>query len=126
MHIVCFFAQNIYMIWIFSLITGFINGLFASGAGQILVFCLIFILKFDTHSSRATSVFLIGTISIYTLVKYLFSVKLQILDVIIVCITGIIFGTIGAKISKKMPSKYLNLISGMLLLIFSTISLIMK
>lgn len=114
------------MIYFFSLISGYINGIFASGAGQILVFCLIYILNIETHEARATSVFVIGIITTYTLVKYLQVIDIKILDVIIVSVIGAAFGFLGAKLFKKIPSKYLNIISGVILVIFSIISLIKK
>lgn len=100
------------MIYVGSLLSGIINGVFASGAGQIMVFLLIFILKIETHTARATSVFLMGLVTIVTFVRYLTFVKVEILHVVIVAITGLIFGIVGSKIMKKLQPDYLNLISG--------------
>ena len=57
-------ANNIIMIYFIGLISGFINGLFASGAGQILVFYLVFIKKMDTYKTRAVSIALLSLASI--------------------------------------------------------------
>lgn len=114
------------MIYFFSLIAGFINGLFASGAGQILVFCLIFILNIETHEARATSIFVIAIITTYTLIRYLQVIDIKIIDIVIVSIIGVVFGFLGSKLSSKTPSKYLNILSGILLVTFSTASLIKK
>ncbi len=100
------------MIYVGSLLSGVINGVFASGAGQIMVFLLIFILKIETHTARATSVFLMGLVTIVTFVRYLTFIKVEILHVIVVVVTGLIFGIIGSKIMKKLQPDYLNLISG--------------
>ena len=108
-------AHNIFMIYIGSLLAGFINGLFASGAGQLTVFLLIFLLKIETHKARATSVFLMGIVTVVTLVRYLSFVRLELKDVFLVAIVGGIFGALGAKIMKKISSNYLNLISGILI-----------
>ena len=77
-----------------------------------MVFLLIFILKIETHTARATSVFLMGLVTIVTFVRYLTFVKVEILHVVIVAITGLIFGIVGSKIMKKLQPDYLNLISG--------------
>lgn len=112
------------MIYFGSFFAGIINGLFASGAGQILVFVLVFILKFDTHKARATSVFAIGMVTIVTLIRYLMNIKISILDGVLVGLIGIVFGVLGSKIMKKIPSGYLNLISGAIVAGFAMYSLI--
>ena len=94
--------------------SGIINGVFASGAGQIMVFLLIYIIKTETHTARATSVFLMGLVTIVTFIRYLTFIKIKIIHVIIVIITGLLFGILGSKLMKKLPSDYLNLISGLI------------
>lgn len=101
---------------ILGLIVGLLNGLFASGAGQILVFYLIFILKNDTHKSRALSVAILSISSIFTIIGYFGIIKFDILKVLILIAVAIISGNIGAKLMKKIPSNVLNLIAGILIL----------
>ncbi len=103
------------MIYFGSFFAGIINGLFASGAGQILVFLLIFILKQDTYKSRKLSVFVIGITSILTLLRYIKAVDVNVKEVVIVIITGAIFGTVGTKIMKKITPNILNIFSGILI-----------
>lgn len=112
------------MICVGSIISGFLNGLFASGAGQILVFMFIFFLNVETHEARATSVFIIGILTIITFIRYNIFVKLKITDVIVVTITGLAFGTVGSKIMKKIKPDYLNLISGIAITGFSFYSIL--
>lgn len=112
------------MIYFGSFFAGIINGLFASGAGQILVFVLVFILKEETHKARATSVLCIGLVTIFTIFRYLKDIKIDIREIIIVGIVGLLFGPVGSKIMKKIPSGYLNLISGLLITGLAIYSLI--
>lgn len=112
------------MIYFGSFIAGIINGLFASGAGQILVFVLVFILKEDSRKARGTSVFTVGVITIFTLVRYINNIDLKTIDVLTVTIIGLIFGCVGSRIMKKVHPLYLNLISGILVLGLSLYSLI--
>ncbi len=111
------------MIYFGSFFAGIINGLFASGAGQILVFVLIFILKQDTYKSRKLSVFAIGLTSIFTLIRYIKSIEISLKHVLIVGITGMIFGSIGTKIMKKIDKNKLNICSGLLIVILSILKL---
>ena len=112
------------MIYVGSFLSGVINGVFASGAGQIMVFLLIFILKIETHTARATSVFLMGLVTIVTFVRYLTFIKLEILHVVIVIVTGLLFGIIGSKIMKKLQPDYLNLISGVIVTGFAVYNIL--
>lgn len=112
------------MIYVGSLLSGVINGLFASGAGQIIVFLFIYFLNIETHTARSTSVFLMGIVTIITLVRYLAFVKVKFLHVIIVIISGFVFGIIGSKFMKKLQPDYLNLISGIIVAGFAMYNLI--
>lgn len=112
------------MLYFGSFFAGVINGLFASGAGQIIVFVLIYFLNVKTHNARATSIFVISIVTIFTLIRYLFSIKLKLVEVVIVAICGLIFGVVGSKIMKKIPADYLNLISGIVISGFAIYSLI--
>lgn len=117
-------THTICMIYFGSFFAGIINGLFASGAGQILVFILIFILKQDTYSSRKLSVFVIGVTSILTLVRYVRTVKTSLINVLIVGITGFILGKTGTKIMKKIDENILNICSGLLIAVLAIFKLI--
>ena len=86
----------------------------------------IYILKIETHTARATSVCLIGTVTIITLVRYLSFVKLEAYHVVIVIIAGASFGIVGSKLMRKMQQDYLNLISGVIVTGFAIYSLVKK
>jgi len=102
------------MIYLVSLLCGIANGLFAAAAGQIMIFYLVFILKEEAHKSRATSIFCISSITIISLIGYLNFVKFKLYQVIVVAISGVVFGVLGSTVMKKIKSNWLNLISGLL------------
>lgn len=120
-----FFVHNICMIYLFGVIAGMLNGIFASGAGQILVFIFIYILLIQTHKARATSIFCVGLIALITIFRYITFVKIKIYQAILVVVVGLIFGVIGTKIMKKIPAKILNIVSGIVICIFSLYSIFM-
>lgn len=107
--------NNVMMIYFVGLICGIINGLFASLAGQIMVFYLAFILKKESHISRGSSICAMSIVTIISLIVYSKFLKFDILTVLIVGTSGLIFGFFGAKIMNKIESRWLNLISGILL-----------
>lgn len=119
------FTQNItIMIYIVGIICGLINGLFASGAGQILVLYLIFIKKIDTYKSRATSVLCVSIVTVFSLYRYITIAEFKIIEIIIVTLVGLIFGRIGTKLMTKLNPNILNLISGAIIASFSIYNLI--
>lgn len=104
------------MIYLIGLFVGFLNGLFASGAGQILVFYLIFIKKYDTHLMRGVSVAVLCVASIISIFGYSSFVEFDITKVIVIVVIAAIAGLFGSKLMKKIPANYLNLISGVLII----------
>ena len=107
------------MIYLVGFISGIINGVFASGAGQILIFYLIFIKKIDSYLGRAISMLVLIFASIITLINYFEFVNIDIKTLIYVIPISIIFGIIGNKIMFKINQNFLNLLSGFVLLILS-------
>jgi hypothetical protein len=102
------------MIYLIGLIAGFINGFFASGAGQILVFYLIFIMKIDSHIGRSVSIAVLCITSIFTIFGLKDVAKFELSKTIIIVIVSLICGIIGSKIMNKIDSKILNLVSGII------------
>ena len=108
-------------IFIFILI-GIINGLFSTGAGQVLIFYLIYILKTDTKEARNFSLTLMPLISIPTFIIYFLNNKIEISKMIILVIISLSFGLLGNIVMKKINPIALNLISGIFLVIITLIS----
>ena len=108
---------------IFYIIIGALNGLFSTGAGQILVFYLVYILKKDTKFSREFSLSIMPLVSIPTFIYYLLKIKINILQCIILIAISLIFGYLGNKTMKKMNGNILNLISGIFLVALTSYSL---
>lgn len=114
------------MIYFVCFLVGIINGFFASCAGQILIFYLIFILKLDSYVSRAVSIAALSLVSIITFIGYGNFVDFEVSKIILIVITSIISGFIGSKLMKKIQPDILNLISGAMLIILTIISFLKK
>ncbi|MEG2310832.1 MAG: sulfite exporter TauE/SafE family protein [Clostridia bacterium] len=108
------------MIYFIGFIVGILNGLFASGAGQVLVFYLIYIMHTKTHVARTLSVSVLSIASIFALIGFSSYVKYDISKIVVIVIIASISGLIGTKIMKKIPSNVLNLTSG-LIIVFLTL-----
>ncbi|MDD3304370.1 MAG: sulfite exporter TauE/SafE family protein [Clostridia bacterium] len=107
------------MIYFIGILCGILNGLFASGAGQILVVYLIFFMKKETHLVRAVSVAVLATSSIFAIIGYSSFAKYDITKVIVLGMIAAISGFIGAKLMKKIPATVLNLTSGILIVLLT-------
>jgi len=108
---------------IIYLVVGVINGLFSSGAGNFLVFYLIYILKKEVQESRNFSLSIMTIVSIPTFIFYLTKIEFDIIKISIFVIISMIFGAIGNRIMNKINGNILNLISGIFLCIVSIYSL---
>ncbi len=107
------------MIYLFGLLAGFANGFFTSGAGQILVFYLVFILKIDSHVGRAVSIAVLSITSIFSIFGLCRIIDFEFKKIVLLLFISGICGIIGSKIMNKIDSKILNLISGIMIVSLS-------
>lgn len=102
---------------VIGLFTGFINGVFGSGGGTLLVPILNNILKVEEHKSHSTAlaiiIFLSTTSSVIYISKGTFDVGLTIQA----AIGSIIGGIIGAKLLCKVNGKFLRIGFGIVMII---------
>ena len=108
-----------------GVITGFVNGLFGSGGGMIVVPALIYLLHVDVHKAHATAISIILPLSIISTIIYFINGSIPFEVAIPVSIGGIIGGFIGAKILNKVPPNLLNKIFGSLI-IYTALRMIWK
>ncbi|MBQ7667841.1 MAG: sulfite exporter TauE/SafE family protein [Clostridia bacterium] len=105
-----------------GIVAGFVNGLFGSGAGMIILPTLISVFNMDDVKSRGTTIMSVLFLSIISSIFYFKSVgSLQIMWY--VSVGGIVGGIIGAKLVKYIPRGILK-ISLSLFLIFSGIRIL--
>jgi len=114
------------MIYLIGLLAGFANGFFTSGAGQIIVVYLIYVLCLDTVKSRATSVICMTIGTIISIFKYMKIIEVDMTKVILVVCVSLMCGYFGPKILKKMNSNIVNLSSGILIVVLGAIKLVIK
>ena len=105
------------------ILVGIINGLFSSGAGQILIFYWVYILKKDTKLSRNLSLSIMPIVSIPTFIYYLSKVDVSVIKCVVLVSISILFGWLGNSTINKINGKILNLISGIFLVIITCYSL---
>ena len=102
---------------VIGLFKGFINGVFGSGGGTLLVPILNNILKVEEHKSHSTAlaiiIFLSTTSSVIYISKGTFDVGLTIQA----AIGSIIGGIIGAKLLCKVNGKFLRIGFGIVMII---------
>lgn len=93
---------------IIGVIAGFINGLFGSGGGTIVVPGLVFILGLPQNKSHATALMIILPLSILSSIIYCNNQLIDLPITLKVSIGAIIGAYIGAKTLNKIPNKWLR------------------
>lgn len=102
-----------------GIFTGFVNGIFGSGGGTLLVPILNNIVDVEEHKSHATAlaiiIFLTSASSVIYISKgtYEFSLTLK------VAIGSVIGGIIGAKLLSKVTGKFLRISFGAIMILAS-------
>jgi uncharacterized membrane protein YfcA len=94
------------------LTAGFLNGLFGSGGGTIIVPSMEKFLKIETHKAHATAIAIILPLSIASAVMYAQGEMPDLPTIIAVSVGGIAGGFIGAKILCKLSSSLLHKVFG--------------
>ena len=102
-----------------GLVAGFINGLFGSGGGVILVLGLTLLLKSEKKKAHATAVMAVLVYSISSILIYGFKGNVDIKSAVVAGAAGAIGGAAGAYLLKKIPVKYVSKIFGILMLVSS-------
>lgn len=97
--------------------TGFINGVFGSGGGTLLVPILNNIVKIEEKKSHATALGIIIFLTTASSVIYISKGTYDIGITVKVAIGSIIGGIIGAKLLSKVTGKFLRISFGTIMVI---------
>lgn len=100
-----------------GIFTGFVNGVFGSGGGTLLVPILNNILKVEEHKSHATAlaviIFLTSASSIIYISKGTYDVNLTLK----VAVGSILGGIVGAKLLCKVTGRFLRISFGVIMIV---------
>ncbi|MCC0738988.1 sulfite exporter TauE/SafE family protein [Clostridioides sp. ZZV14-5902] len=102
---------------IIGVFTGFINGVFGSGGGTLLVPILNDIVKVEEHKSHATTLSIIIFLTTASSVLYVSKGTYDINLTIKVAAGSIVGGIIGAKLLNKVTGKFLRISFGLIMII---------
>jgi len=100
-----------------GLVTGFVNGLFGSGGGILLVPALQKFFKLEQHKSHATALAIILPISVLSAFIYVKGGSVDWRAVLFVTLGGVPGGYVGALLLNKIPTKWLHKIFGAFIIV---------
>jgi uncharacterized membrane protein YfcA len=103
-------------LYFLGLITGIINGLFGSGGGMVVV-PLLEKAELEPHKAHATSIAIILPLSIISAFFYLKSGSFELLSALKFIPGGIAGALLGCLFLRKVPTKLLKKIFGILIII---------
>ena len=102
-----------------GIFTGFVNGIFGSGGGTLLVPILNNIVDVEEHKSHATTLAIIIFLTSASSVIYISKGTYDISLTVKVAIGSVIGGIIGAKLLSKVTGKFLRISFGAIMIIAS-------
>ena len=102
---------------IIGIFTGFVNGIFGSGGGTLLVPILNNIVKVEEHKSHATALAIIIFLTSASSVIYVSRGTYDISLTLKVAIGSVIGGILGAKLLCKVTGKFLRISFGTIMII---------
>ena len=102
-----------------GIFTGFVNGIFGSGGGTLLVPILNNIVKVEEHKSHATALSIIIFLTSASSVIYISKGTYDISLTLKVAVGNVIGGIIGAKLLSKVTGKFLRISFGAIMIIAS-------
>ena len=95
-----------------GLTAGFLNGLFGSGGGTVIVPFLEEFLDQNEHTSHATAILIILSFTIVSLLFYGYRNHLNFKLALTVSSGGVVGGFLGAKLLKKLSGNVIRKIFG--------------
>lgn len=104
---------------IIGIVSGFINGLFGSGGGTLVVPAMEKILNVRAHRAHATAIAVILPLSVISSFIYIKDTSVDWSTMMYVSLGGVCGGFIGAKLLKKFTVRWLHITFGLFMIIAS-------
>ena len=102
-----------------GIFTGFVNGIFGSGGGTLLVPILNNIVKVEEHKSHATALSIIIFLTSASSVIYISKGTYDISLTLKVAVGSVFGGILGAKVLSKVTGKFLRISFGAIMILAS-------
>ncbi|MEO5683576.1 MAG: sulfite exporter TauE/SafE family protein [Chitinophagaceae bacterium] len=110
--------QTILLLAIIGLAAGILSGMIGIGGGIIIVPALVFVLGFSQQQAQGTSLgLLLLPVGILAVLNYYKQGFIDVKVVGIMCITFILGGWLGSRISLSLPQETLKKIFAVVLLV---------
>ncbi len=115
-----------YLIYILGgVLSGFLNGLFGSGGGTLIVPFMTEFLKLEEHKAHATAILIILSFTLVSLFFYGMNSFLDLKLSLWVSTGGVVGGFVGAKLLAKLSSKAIRKTFGAFMII-AAVRMVMK
>lgn len=109
--------KKFFLLLIFSLLIGFINGLLGGGAGMLCVPALKMLFNTDAKQAHATSILVTSILSISTLIVYITTLQLNFEYVPFLSVGVLVGGVVGSVLLNKFSNKTLSIIFVIVMLV---------
>lgn len=110
--------STIAILLVIGLCAGMLSGFVGVGGGIIIVPALIFFLGFSQHMSQGTSLaMMIPPIGILAVMNYYKSGNVDMKAALILCITFVVGGYLGSKLSISLDQKVVKKVFAVIMMI---------
>lgn len=117
--------KNKLLLVMIGLATGFVNGIFGSGGGTLIVPSLVFLIHLNDYKAHATAISIILPLSIISSIIYILNNSIDFKVAIPVLLGGVFGSFFGAKSLNKIPIHILRKIFGSVI-VYSAIRMIWR
>ncbi|MBE7041035.1 MAG: sulfite exporter TauE/SafE family protein [Ruminococcaceae bacterium] len=111
------FKRKYFVMTLGGLLAGFLNGLFGSGGGTVIVPFLEEFLDQSEHKAHATAILIILSFTIISLIFYGYRQHISYEVALWASLGGVTGGFLGAKLLKKLSGSVIRKIFGAFMLI---------
>ena len=108
--------SNLTKIILGGALTGTLNGLFGSGGGVAAVLVLKKLFRCNPKEAHATAILIILPLSITSIIIYFMRADIPVSTAVFTSIGGVLGGLVGAKLLKKLKSKWITKIFGIVMI----------
>ncbi len=99
-----------------GIFAGLVNGILGGGAGVVVVMLLLTVGKLRQNQAQATALLVVLPMTVLSSILYIINGSLPVVDTIVVCISSVVGGVVGALLLGKVDSRVVKGIFSVLLL----------
>lgn len=108
--------KSVFLLILGGIFAGLVNGILGGGAGVVVVLLLLTVCKLPQNQAQATALLVVLPMTVLSALLYVLNGSLPVGDTIVVCISSVVGGIVGALLLGKIDSRVVKGIFSLLML----------